>query len=300
MAITGSGTELDPYHLHNYDELKTFITDSIVSDTYGKLVDNIDCKFYGEDWEWETLSCSVSAKRYLDLDGHTIQNAYIANSNSLFSGKAFDSYIKVSNGKILNIFGASPSRFATYTNFENVSISFQFSTCQNEMFRTSEIKNCAIYCILLIADTTRFAYVNANYALKNLHLYIELLNATSSSAKLWSGSNAYSQDSLLIEGKIKIPSDGSPFIADKMLSNGSLKNSVVNLDLTDFVFDPSTSAASRALFNSGDNTTVVNWELIPHEVEKYTLSGYLKAQTSEMTVGADLRSLGFMVVNVEE
>ena len=61
MAITGSGTQADPYLVHSYDELKTATTDRTYIPNFGKswiaLDADIDCNDYGADFEWETIKC---------------------------------------------------------------------------------------------------------------------------------------------------------------------------------------------------------------------------------------------------
>ena len=45
MAMTGSGTQANPYVVHNYNELKTACNNSNV---YVELANNIDCNDYGD------------------------------------------------------------------------------------------------------------------------------------------------------------------------------------------------------------------------------------------------------------
>ena len=165
MAITGTGTELDPYIVHNYDELKTACEyenyDSSTS-TYGtnyvKLANDIDCNDYGADWEWETIelgSTSYSTghtKHYgsLDLDGHTIKNVYIKTGSNKYmfvgtsaSGNTIGS---ISNGKILNVFLKSSQGFFSRIIFTNVSFSGNFdSILANYAFDSCYLYNSAFY-----------------------------------------------------------------------------------------------------------------------------------------------------------
>ena len=70
-----------------------------------------------------------------------------------------------------------------------------------------------------------------------------------------------------------------------------------------FVYPEGTTGTVNILGGNGDNTTVINTEKINASgYPRYNIpTGYLLAtSTAQMKNGADLRSLGFLVVNVEE
>ena len=102
MAIIGTGTQTDPWIVHNYDEIKDVLVNKISNNTYAKLANDIDCNEYGDTWEWETITLGANWVFEFDLGGHTIKNIMIKSGNSLFYGKSTVNVIR--NGKILNVF----------------------------------------------------------------------------------------------------------------------------------------------------------------------------------------------------
>lgn len=126
MAITGSGTEQDPYLVHNYDEIKSLHTYSGQMMKYAKLCNDINCNDYGAEFQWETVQLgdgsSSGMTMTLDLDGHTIKNVALKSGNRMFLFKAYGgrgSHIK--NGKILNVF-ANGANAVIESEFYNGSI----------------------------------------------------------------------------------------------------------------------------------------------------------------------------------
>ena len=108
MAITGSGTEQDPFIVHSYDEIRTaagLYSGSYY--TYIKLGNNINCNDYGDYFEWETITLGTSGVNVcvLDLDSHYIKNVKVKEDNSMFSLIGFSgNNAEIKNGKLLNIF----------------------------------------------------------------------------------------------------------------------------------------------------------------------------------------------------
>lgn len=166
MAITGTGTEQDPYLVHNYDEMKeaceyeNYDSETLTYGTnYVKLVNDIDCNDYGADWDWETIelastsSSSGHTKHYgsLNLDGHTIKNVYIKTGQYyMFKGHASSgvAYAHISNGKILNVFLQSSSGFFKQIVCNKVSFSGNYSTLyssDNAAMNAVSLNECAFY-----------------------------------------------------------------------------------------------------------------------------------------------------------
>ena len=302
MAITGTGTELDPFIVHSYAEIKTFIEDTTASDLYGKLGNDIDCNTYGVDWEWETITNSSSNIRDFDLDGHTIKNVYIKNSNFMFKGGSQSSRkIVCHNGKLLNVFGGSPQCISEWTDFVNVSMSAQISSLSGQCLFSGSIilENCAMYLVLLNAGAKYITSIGASgYSrVKNTDFYIEFYNCNSSTKIFNRGSSGAICDAVRVKGKMKLPQGATPAAASYWVPVMAITNSVFEVDMTDFAGIE--SGSSNLIGGTGDNTTVVNWSLVPDEGH-LLLNGYLKATNSQMTVGSELRSLGFSVVNIEE
>lgn len=309
MAITGTGTELDPFIVHSYDEIKEVTESHYGSSTpyYSKLANDIDCNSYGEDWEWETieLASNTSGKTHcdiLDLNGYTIQNIYIANNNLLFKGVNTTSYpAEVKNGKILNIFGNSPTGVFNTITITNISASMELGHIGNDAISVCIVHNCALYAIILDMNSHAFIYYGSNSAIKNVDIYLEAYGCSSSSyCQVLRPSGTVTCDSVRVAGKAVPASASSP--TDFKISVQKLYNSVIDFDFSAFVYPEETTGAVNIVGGNGDNTTVINTSKINVSgYPRYTIpAGYLQATTAQMTVGSELRGLGFLVVNVEE
>ena len=312
MAITGTGTELDPWIVHSYDEIKEAAESHNTGDYtmyYMKLANDIDCNDYGADWEWTVIEFAKntgsgsSLKRWantLDLDGHSIKNAFVANGEKMFAGiiSGTTGYGIIKNGKILNIFGSNPYCIFPSMYLNNVSVSSQL-TSYGDRFSTGFFQNCAIYLIVLQNGSKTPFYYSQNNALKNVDIYVELLNCTSG-AQLISPGGAVTLDSIRISGKAT-PADPNNLGSFK-ISNQKLINSVVDFDLTEWSYPEGTTGTVSIIVSDGNNTTVANAEKL--QVAGYQKliipSGIIQATTAQIRNGDNLRSLGFLVANVEE
>lgn len=309
MAITGTGTEQDPFIVHSYDEIVEAINSHLGSGTtpyYSRLANDMNCNDYGEDWEWETieLGSNTSGRAHcdvLDLNGHTIKNAYIANNNYLFKGNgAYSGEVK--NGKILNIFGNSPNGVFSTVNVANVSMSMELGHLNGSAIHLGSVHDCAIYAIILDMNTQSFIYYGTNTAVKNVDIYLEAYRTSASSTSMViKPSGTFTCDSVRIIGKATPASSESP--TDFRICSNRVYNSVIDFDFSAFVYPEGTTGTVNIIGGAGDNTTVINTEKINVSGHpRYNIpAGYLQAtSTEQMKKGADLRSLGFLVVNVEE
>lgn len=310
MAITGTGTEQDPFIVHSYDEIVEAIKSHYGTGQtpyYSRLANDIDCNDYGVDWEWETIELvsNASGKSHcdvLDLDGHTIKNVYIANGNVLFKGTNASYPAEVKNGKILNIFGNSPNGIFSSIKVTNISASMEFGHINNNAISTCIVHNCALYAIILDMNSHAFIYFGSATDIKNVDIYLEAYgcNDPSTCMALRPSSNSATCDSVRLIGKA-VPASNPP--KDFKICTAKMYNSVIDFDMSAFIYPEGTTGTTNILAGAGDNTTVINTEKINVEgYRRYTIpSGYLQAtSTEEMKIGADLRSLGFLVVNVEE
>lgn len=225
MAITGTGTQEDPFLVHSYEEIKSAASSHTGTNTkyYIKLMNDVDCNDYGVEFEWETIELAngasyASQRLYndLDLNNHTIKNIKIKSSNYLFSGS--NASADVHNGKLLNVFGAGASGFSKYIYFTNVAIGANMSgqSSGNSVFNdTTHFTSCSIYCIC----TTRLNRFMASHECKNSDFYLELTEGYS--------------DRFCLTGTI----DGCRF-QGYVKGNGStigfyntiLKNSIINME----------------------------------------------------------------------
>ena len=295
MAITGTGTELDPFIVHSYDEIKEKFS-SADSETYLKLGNDIDCNDYGSQWEWTTIQAPASSKKYLDLDGHTIKNAYISVSNLLFAGYNTSYGSNIYNGKILNIFGTSIEGVFKEIGLDNISLSFQVAAPSSAPLRLHYITNCAIYGVVLANGTKNF--IDLKSAANNVindDIYAEISGITGAMTLIVNGNYNFAAQSIRLTGKMS--TNGIISARNNWWCTRRVLNSVVEIDMSNFSIADGTQ--SIAPMPTGDNTTVVNVATI--NTDFLTLSGYLLAPDNQtMRTGAALRSLNFLVVNVEE
>lgn len=309
MAITGTGIELDPFIVHSYAEIvEAFGGRNSQEMYYSKLANDINCNDYGSGWEWETITAGSNAsgancKNTLDLDGHTIKNVYIKNSNMLFKANSTQ-YATIKNGKILNVFGNSPANIIQKVACEELSISSQIGTPSGTPFDSGTLQRCAVYLIVTNAAGRAMFFSATAESFKNLDAYVEAYNCNNFT-KIFSGSSTGSSniDSVRCVGKLKLATGATPTTPQNgVLCSGKATNSVFDVDMSDFDYTGQT-VSTRALFSStGDNTTVVNSEKVSVPVSTggfVVQTGYLQATTAQMTVGSELRGLGFLVVNVE-
>lgn len=165
MAITGSGTQADPWIVHSYDEfmsLKDRQSDPASDTYYIQFFDTpnqtIDCNTYGSEFKWHTFdSFGNEFKAYhINLNGCTIKNFLIADGEVMFPGGyaqyRYSRTFYISNGAFRNVFlGSATSKFCTnQVNFQDVSISFNFAGTTVTPFEGNgnvTFDNCAMYLV---------------------------------------------------------------------------------------------------------------------------------------------------------
>ena len=297
MAITGTGTELDPFIVHSYDEIQQTVGSSETGTTYTKLANDIDCNDYGTAFEWETVLDPSNSERFFDLDGHTIKNAYIKDNNYMFKGYNASYRVHISNGKMLNIFGANPKCLINSGDISNVSVSLQFTAIsEGHIFNAVKIRSCALYVILL--NGTSKTILGTSINIQNLDLYLEVYNINSTTSAnafriMGQASGSFTYDSVRASGKV-VAGESATYCTT-MFGALACTNSVFDVDVTSFV----NAGSANIIGGSSSNTTVINSALLPSQIS--VPSGYLSSPSSQaIRTGNDLRSLGFLVVNVEE
>lgn len=172
MAITGTGTEQDPFIVHDYSEFISLSGsghDAGVRDhkVYIQFFENnrpnqvIDCNNYGSEFKWGAFTDNSeyygTVTIYINLNGCTIKNFLIADGITMFGGHYWAitgavGKIVISNGSFRNVFlGSATSKFCTnYVHFQDVSISFNFAGATVTPFDgTGDVTfdNCALYLV---------------------------------------------------------------------------------------------------------------------------------------------------------
>ncbi|HPY84655.1 MAG TPA: hypothetical protein PLS20_06440 [Ruminococcus flavefaciens] len=281
MAITGSGTEQDPWIVHDISEIQSCIGQS---GKYLKLANDINCNDYGESFVWETLSSDAD----FDLDGHTIKNIEIGSSARFSSG---DSGL-IHNGKILNVYLNGSDCFSYNSRFKEVSFSIdasvqEASSSDAAVFygASTQINKCAIY-----AKNTKKALIhdgsgyNIEVSETDILIDSDVDTTGSQGSGNWKTYIGAKLSKCRIRGHMKKYNGAA-------LTSSNVDNCVVDLEIE-------TAEITQTVSGGTVTSSVINSEVLNIESQQFT-SGYIKCSTSEIKNGDELRAKGFLVVNVE-
>lgn len=210
-AITGAGTENDPYVIHNYNELKWCCEDADavpegqtkLDYTYVKVNNDIDCSIYGMNFRW-IIACDHAID--LNMNTKTIENFYIHRNGYLFSVPVTARKLSIHDGKILNVYGdwistslsvmniTANSDDATVT-FKNISMSIDatnFSTAQSTLCTGYPNRLTLTNCTIDFKGTTTAAVVSlvSSAKLYTCDIHVDIVT-TNNTAYLLNGSSTY-------------------------------------------------------------------------------------------------------------
>ena len=303
MAITGSGTQADPYIVHTKAEIQTACESTESVTTYVKLANDIDFK---DDSVWNTPLFignrnNPSGIVVFDLDSHALKN--IRNQSALFQfGGDYNHQSHIKNGKILNIFSEiSNTQQTTYApflgngtnqyNVRDLSISIKFFSSTNDDIRTSLVQSshligCAAYleCSKCITPVIEAAYINAC----DLELHINDLNNKPISS--WSG---WTMGDTRVTGKISGNAMNNLFHGNYQ---GCQSGCVIDVDFSGI------TSGGRHLFSTQGGTTLgaVNGDTLPPNASPSggRLDGMAVMNSQTIRNGNALRNAGFTVVNI--
>ena len=300
MAITGNGTEQDPYIVHDYTELasacETYPTSG--STVYVKLNNDIDCNTYGESFEWTTINLGKDYDHVgiLDLDGYTIQNIMIKTGNSLFKGFV-GSILK--NGNLLNIFNNSGSHVfdavskssGKYWTIQGISLSTNLSSMANDAFSHVKFVNSAIY----FETPNLLGRVWEGYGYQsgfvNCDVKFKITKRNGDIILFYDTSTNYSTfDNCRIEGELGGLGDGTNNNVFFKQGTKGFVNCVVDITAQ--------TTSGYSFFNDG-NTGVINKDNFSIDSSHSYADAYgLTAVSSTEIINGDaLRAAGFVVVN---
>ena len=331
MAITGGGTEQNPWLIHSYDELKTITTDtfggyspSAANTTkYIKLDNDINCNDYGETFEWETITLGnyshYTGCRYVfDLGGYAIKNVKVKAANKMFVfGGAISGgenvHATLRNGKILNVFlTGAVGLVSGYVDMSNISISINGTDATGIIFENIQdgniIQDCAIYFETAKLNNGLFMaqYHYGDYDfLKNCDIELDIANMNGKPIIGRSGFNGKipSCESLRFTGQISgRPTpyrlyNGKQYFA--LLSPGSvtnLKSSCISVDFSNVNLGGTEEYLFDSITGGTLTGTVVNKSIGSPQWTGRTDS-YLVTDEGVIN-GNALRASGFTVVNV--
>ena len=292
MAITGSGTQEDPWVVHSYEELQTTF-DGVKQGNghYIQLGNDINCNDYGASFEWETLTPSPTVTFFdLDLNNHTIKNVKVAPNNYMFTAVSGTNMIH--DGAILNIFLDSAYGVASGSGnltFKNVSMSVNGTGARSYAFNLAFFYMCAVYYECEVLPSMPFMnYTERGLTqFKNSDIYLAIndLNGKRIAGKDTNyGGTTIGFDNCRIRGEVK----GTP-AASYVIGTCTSVNSVCDLDMTQLEVSSAT-----AVFIAG--TGVINEDKFADGISAGT--GMTAVTDTEIINGAALRANNFVVVNV--
>lgn len=323
MAITGSGTQADPWKVHSYDELKTVTTNRTYLPNYGKawtiLDADINCNDYGSDFEWETINLGATGSYSVpygamsfDLNGHTIKNVSVKKDNMMFNANFSasnngDAEFK-GNGKLLNIF-TQPSSTAylikgmtNKNTISNLALSISLGNLAMGVFMNTKVENSALYIeqaetsssgsIILQSDNNVGS--DALCTLKNCDVLLNIGNQHICLVNSYHGTDNYTTiTDCRIRGKSKATSLPAYYICPHKVAN-----SVVDLDMTEATYASSLGDAYRRPMKAGSSGVINSNKKPSNQPDGYYTNG-MSAVTNEQIINGDaLRAANFTVVNV--
>lgn len=326
MAITGTGTQADPFIVHNYSEFISKSNQGYAADnaTYIQFFENenpnqtIDCNDYGSEFRWGAFSPGYdigSNTVYVDLNGCTIKNFLIDADTTMFAGQYIPisgatTKVIISNGALRNIFmGSATSKICgDYVEFHDVSISANVAGSTVIPFNGAGnliIDNSAIYLAASTLNTSLFN--NTIITDTDLELHIGDQNGKA----IFNGANGDNPRKMQIhdcrlQGKISGNGYTSNYYSGYSMALGALNasntfaegvvdfiNCVIDMDFTE-------SNANIIIYTT-DKGVSVNTNIIcdSHYPEGVTPpSSWNYMSHSLMRNGAYLNRVGFTVVEV--
>ena len=285
MAITGTGTQTDPFLVHSYDEIKEALTSKVSSGyEYVRLENDINCNDYGLEFEWSTISLKSVNNINFDLNGHTIKNMLIKSGNALFSGMYNNQIIH--NGRILNVFndGGNGIIIGNGMQIQNVSMSINGTGLTGSAFQKTCFKNCSVYFKSKKLNNS-FLYTNITSSIitaKNCDFYFDIDNVNG--IKLFNISNGRDIDGCRFRGK------AGGTTATWLLSSQPINNCVVEIDTSNLT-------STFKMISDTSVNTIVNTEVSSNIPAS---DGTIGCTTAQMRDADYLNSIGFTVVKVGE
>lgn len=315
MAITGSGTQADPYLVHSYDELKTVTTENSYCPQYGhryiSLDADINCNDYGADFEWETIALGHDSRGFtFDLNGHTIKNVAVKQNNSVINASIKGSNVYgawysefTGNGKILNVF-TKPSNseylirgYNASHVVSNLSMSVSLGNNSKGVFRDTALNGVACYIEsgsftvssdvnTLILSFSSGGDTTSDYRIKDSDFDIHVNNLQTALYSAYNQSNRLVAIDSRFKGKLASTSE----VNLEFFACGYASNCVVDIDFLNF-------RATNAKISRYTCNGVINGDKVPSS--GFSISGLTSCTSSEIVTGEALRGKNFTVVNVE-
>lgn len=297
MAITGTGTQADPWVVHSYTELKNACAgasqETGFNKKYVELGNDIDCNDYGENFEWETIQGKSNYAYSLDLKGHTIKNFKVKENQWAFVlSNSYDGSCEIKNGKILNAYLSGAKGFMNRGGgavssqlVENLSISINLASGlyegQSYVFNEIIMNACAIYVEGKLSSGNYsgvFKPYDVNNPISNCDIMVNFPESSGSNQALFVGTNSHDKSvrNCRIRGTFNTPYG---------IFMCGCHNCVLDLINPTFAYVSQTVQGCTGIVNTDKiNTT--------------NISGMTAVTSEEIINGAALRTKGFEVINV--
>ena len=194
MAVTGTGTQADPFIVHSYTEFISLSNHAAVADSsvYIQFFDDehpnqtINCNSYGSEFKWGQFVGKADVTTYINLNGCTIKNFLIDSDDTMFYAIGYNdtmprwhaAKIEVSNGSIRNVFMASASSKLIYGEVTLHDVSISMNTAGTTAIPISGIgsgkscymDNCALYLVCSTLSTSIMRYMIGSDTDIELHI----------------------------------------------------------------------------------------------------------------------------------
>lgn len=313
MAITGTGTQADPWIVHSYNELSQLRTLAAPENLgYAELGNDIDCNDYGASFAWNTIELRTSNDKGIDLDlsGHTIKNIIVALNNSIFQLFTYSTtyYSRVHNGKILNIYTYPNSQaFLMFGNFNNtyipeaydLSISYSMSVGAFSIFYRVKPSRIAAYIEGIATTSNGIFMMNGDNVINISECDIKVNCAIASNTRIIAQSSAVSfplKDSR-ISGKLVGYGDNK-YLNAYYVMDTTVSNCVIDVDTSEMEWITSQSQYRHPVRTGSTGAINVSDRPSNDNDAGNFASGLIQCTTEEIRNGDALRSKGFVVVNV--
>lgn len=285
MAITGSGTQLDPYIVHDYEEIKTACYNS---GSYVRLANNIDCLAdYGADFKWENVPFNCAE---FDLNGYTITNVSVKQNNSIFTGAFHDVRI-IRNGNFLNVHcdeinNGNDTLTFLQVYLEDMSVSMDLTNTDYEITSTGCSRRCTFYLIWSNVRTRALLATNTNGrwgCVEDSDIYMNGAIASDALPIIWC-LDGNTIKNVRLTGEIRNVSAGKT----NVICSGNMYDCVIDVDILD-------NAGNTVTVGSLAPSTSIYTAYNSDKISVTTQTGLIACTTAEIKSGSSLRNGGFVV-----
>lgn len=298
MAISGSGTQNDPYAVHNYTELRDIIL--LGENTYwtdGQII-------------YITLEGNVSSKAWEKMDtnsvGHACQPVINLNRHWLIAGSnralyewlprnswLWNGIIKLNfdwtNDGIMGMVFYNVRMYIT-TKHPGASFISVFNGCRVY----NAVIECKITSVICFAYRSDFEYCNIDIRWHRGHL-TSTPSCFFGDATTMSESTANRMYRCYVHGQYDFSIDRTNVIGGLFARNYYMLETAFDIDMSNIVIENKQPEDIIQVFeNCVSYGSCINSDLVSHDVVVDTVTG---VTTTQLHSGSDLRNIGFPVLD---